>query len=158
MKQRLNRLFTDAAPCSLLDIYRRFRGRYCLHHHDHHSETSGNNYQTIVLGMVWPRHCNNKTLSRFTCSPDPRWPLKRHKKVAANWQSPHSLRYSRLLVCLPLTADKYYYSEEWAHHTSDWHTVTHSDKSVLFGGEYYQNPNWGKFCKCFMKRASIDLI
>jgi hypothetical protein len=25
--------FWDAAPCTLVDVYRRFRGTYCLHNH-----------------------------------------------------------------------------------------------------------------------------
>jgi hypothetical protein len=25
-------VFWDVAPCSLVDVYRRFRGTYCLHH------------------------------------------------------------------------------------------------------------------------------
>jgi hypothetical protein len=27
-------VFRDAGPCSLVKIYRRFRGAYCLHHQD----------------------------------------------------------------------------------------------------------------------------
>jgi hypothetical protein len=27
-----NTIFWDAAPCRLVEIYRRFRGAYCLHH------------------------------------------------------------------------------------------------------------------------------
>jgi hypothetical protein len=32
-------VFWDVAPCSLVEVYRRFRGVYCLHHQgDHHIE------------------------------------------------------------------------------------------------------------------------
>jgi hypothetical protein len=27
-------VFRDVAPCSLVEVYRRFRGAYCLHHQD----------------------------------------------------------------------------------------------------------------------------
>jgi hypothetical protein len=30
-------VFWDVAPCSLVEIYRRFRGAYCLHHQGDHS-------------------------------------------------------------------------------------------------------------------------
>jgi hypothetical protein len=28
------KVFCDAEPCSHLEVYRRFRGAYCLHHQD----------------------------------------------------------------------------------------------------------------------------
>jgi hypothetical protein len=33
-------VFWDVAPCGLVDIDRRFRGAYCLHHH-HHLDNAG---------------------------------------------------------------------------------------------------------------------
>jgi hypothetical protein len=37
-------VFWVVAPCSLVEVYRRFRGACCLHHQD--NETSVNFYQT----------------------------------------------------------------------------------------------------------------
>jgi hypothetical protein len=34
-KKSLNVVFSDAAPCSLVDIDRRFRGAYFIHKEDH---------------------------------------------------------------------------------------------------------------------------
>jgi hypothetical protein len=45
-------VFWDVAPCSLVEVYRRFRGAYCLHYQGDEeaantSETSVNLYQII---------------------------------------------------------------------------------------------------------------
>jgi hypothetical protein len=58
-------VFCDIALCSLVEVYRRFRGAYCLGHEDalmveavSTSETSVNFYQTTRRNISEDIHCN----------------------------------------------------------------------------------------------------
>jgi hypothetical protein len=66
-------VFRDVAPCSLVDVYRRFRGACCLHHQGT-CKTSANVYQIA----------RRKHLLRQTSSYSPRENLKSHQDDTVN--------------------------------------------------------------------------
>jgi hypothetical protein len=55
-------VFWDVAPCSLVEVYRRFRGAYCFHHQGddngvaNTSKTSVNFYQTTRRNILEDSH------------------------------------------------------------------------------------------------------
>jgi hypothetical protein len=55
----------DIAPCSLVEVDRRFRGAYCLHHHGDYSITSADLtfyfekiLEELALGLVYAKNAN----------------------------------------------------------------------------------------------------
>jgi hypothetical protein len=58
-------VFWVVAPCSLVEVYQRFRGPYCLHHQDDESpvstsETWINSYQTTRRNIPEDCHLDRK--------------------------------------------------------------------------------------------------
>jgi hypothetical protein len=49
-------VFWDVTPCSLVEVYRRFRGACCLHHQGGCPEASVNFYQTIWRNTLEGSH------------------------------------------------------------------------------------------------------
>jgi hypothetical protein len=48
-------VFWVAAPCSLVEIYRRVRGAYCLHHQGSHSHTIHMQSIILIIPILFPQ-------------------------------------------------------------------------------------------------------
>jgi hypothetical protein len=71
-------LFWYAAPCCLVEIYRRFRDAYCLHQGDEYPSFLSRFTVILTLDPVRPTPFfqNDETLGRFRKHTHTRWPIK----------------------------------------------------------------------------------
>jgi hypothetical protein len=51
-------VFWVVAPCSLVEVYQRFRGPYCLHYQGDHRKEAARTSETLVNFYQTTRHCN----------------------------------------------------------------------------------------------------
>jgi hypothetical protein len=55
-KQLEMKAFWDVAPCSLGEVYRRFRGAYCLHHHSRPDDVVCTSVTSVYLTETTRRY------------------------------------------------------------------------------------------------------
>jgi hypothetical protein len=88
-------VFQVVATCSLVEVYRRFRCAWCLHHQSNDlieaastSETSVNSYQTTQRNKTEDRHLQKLLIWNFGWDGKIRRFVRMYEK-AADWHEDH---------------------------------------------------------------------
>jgi hypothetical protein len=64
---KMTRAFWDTVPCSVVEVYRRFRGAYCLHHHGDHRKYDGGSMHLWNVDLLL-RHYTAQYPTRLSSS------------------------------------------------------------------------------------------